>query len=160
MLVLSISGILLLVKRVGGWRNVARPLHGSRNQRWHAEVGRIAIFGLLLSALTGTYMSAATLSLVSDGMQNEADFPAATSGGPPAPVIRLPALVATDLADLRELVFPTPGDRAAVYTLHKFTSKALLLRQLLFIDTSQRRPTWAWRCWGFTRRVDVHYADG
>jgi hypothetical protein len=31
---------------------------------------------------------------------------------------------------------------------------------LLFIDTSQRRPIWARRCWGFTRRVDVHYADG
>jgi sulfite reductase (NADPH) flavoprotein alpha-component len=119
MLVLCMSGILLLVKRVGGWRNVARPLHGSRSQRWHAEVGRIAVFGLLLSALTGTYMSAATFSLVSDGMQNEPDFPAVTSGGPPAPVIRLPALIATDLADLRELVFPTPGDRVAVYTLRK-----------------------------------------
>jgi sulfite reductase (NADPH) flavoprotein alpha-component len=117
MLMLCVSGILLLVKRVGGWRQLARPLHGSRSQRWHAKVGRIAVFGLLLSALTGTYMSAATFSLVSDGMQNEPDFPAATSGGPPAPAARLPALVATDLKDLRELVFPAPGDLAAVYTL-------------------------------------------
>jgi sulfite reductase (NADPH) flavoprotein alpha-component len=117
MLLLCVSGILLLVKRVGGWRQAARPLHGNRSQRWHAEVGRIAVFGLLLSALTGIYMSAATFSLVSDGMQNEPDFPAATSGGPPAPAARLPALMATDLADLRELVFPMPSDPAAVYTL-------------------------------------------
>lgn len=117
MLGLCISGVLLLVKRVGGLRQLARPLHGSRSQRWHAEVGRIAVFGLLLSALTGTYLSAATFSLVSDGMQNEPDFPATTSGGPPAPVARLPALMAADLADLRELVFPAPGDQAAVYTL-------------------------------------------
>jgi sulfite reductase (NADPH) flavoprotein alpha-component len=117
MLVLSVSGILLVVKRVGGWRQVARPLHGSRSQRWHAKVGRIVVFGLLLSALTGTYMSAATFSLISDGMQNEPDFPATTSGGPPVPAARLPALVATELADLRELVFPAPGDVAAVYTL-------------------------------------------
>lgn len=117
MLVLSISGILLLIKRVGGWRQVVRPLHGSRSQRWHAEVGRVAVVGLLLSALTGSYMSAATLGLISDGMQAEPDFPATTSGGAPVPASRLPALLATDLADLRELVFPIPGDPSAVYTL-------------------------------------------
>lgn len=117
MLLLCGSGLLLLAKRVGGWRRVAGPLRGNRSQRWHAEVGRIAVAGLLLSALTGTYMSAATFSLISDGMQDEPDFPATTSGGPPAPVARLPALVATDLADLRELVLPEPGDSAAVYTL-------------------------------------------
>lgn len=117
MLLLCVSGLLLLVKRVGGWRQVTGPLRGNRSQRWHAEVGRIAIAGLLLSALTGTYMSAATFSLVSDGTQDEPDFPATTSGGPPAPVARLPALVATDLAQLRELVLPDPSDSAAVYTL-------------------------------------------
>ena len=117
MMVLCISGILLLVKRVGGWRHVVRPLHGSRSQRWHAEVGRIAVFGLLLSALTGSYMSAASFDLIPDGMQNEPDFPSATSGGSPTAAARLPALMAAELADLRELVFPAPGDPAAVYTL-------------------------------------------
>ena len=117
MLVLCISGLLLLVKRVGGWRRLGRPLHGSRSQRRHAAVARAAIVGLLLSALTGTWMSAATFGFVSDGMQAEPDFPAATSGGPPRPASSLDALAATDLADLRELVYPIPGDRSAVYTL-------------------------------------------
>lgn len=117
MLVLCVSGILLLIKRVAGWRQLARPLHGSRSQRWHAEVARVAVAGLLLSALTGMWMSAATLGLVSDGMQAEPDFPATTAGGPPAPASTLPALLATDLADLRELVFPIAGDASAVYTL-------------------------------------------
>ena len=117
MLVLCVSGALLLVKRVGGWRQVVQPLHGSRSQRWHSEVARVAVVGLLVSALTGAYMSAATLGLISDGMQAEPDFPAATSGGAPVPAFRLPALLATDLADLRELVFPIPGDASAVYTL-------------------------------------------
>lgn len=117
MLLLSISGILLLIRRVGGWQQLVRPLHGSRSQRLHAEVGRVAVAGLLLSALTGTYMSAATFGLIADGMQAEPDFPATTSGGAPVPASRLPALMATDLADLRELVFPIPGDPSAVYTL-------------------------------------------
>lgn len=117
MLLLSGSGIALLAQRVGGWRRLARPLHGNRSQRWHAQVARLAAAGLLLSALTGSYMSAATFALVSDGTQDEPDFPAATSGGTPLPAARLPALQATRLADLRELDFPLPGDRAAVYTL-------------------------------------------
>ena len=117
MLVLCISGSVLLVKRVGGWRQVIGPLHGSSSQRRHAKVGRVAVAGLLLAALTGTYMSGATFGLISDGMQDEPDFPATTSGGPPGPASRLPALMAADLAHLRELVYPIPGDRSAVYTL-------------------------------------------
>lgn len=117
LLLLCVSGILLLTKRVGGWRKLSGPLYGSRSQRWHAAIGRFAVFGLLLSALTGIYMSAATFGLISDGMQAEPDFPSSTSGGPPVPAARLPSLMSTDLANLRELVYPIPGDRFAVYTL-------------------------------------------
>jgi len=117
MLLLSVSGMLLLVNRVGGWRQLVRPLYGSRVQRWHAEVGRVAVAGLLLSALTGTWLSAATLGLIADGAQTEPDFPATTAGGARLPAPQLSALVATDLADLRELVFPDPADPGAVYTL-------------------------------------------
>ncbi|GJI93587.1 NADPH flavoprotein [Duganella caerulea] len=114
---LCVSGLLLLAKRTGGWRRLAAPLRGSWSQRWHAELGRVAMAGLLLSALTGAYMSAATFGLISDGMQSEPDFPAATSGGPPVAVSALAALKQADLSDLRELVFPIPGEPAAVFTL-------------------------------------------
>jgi sulfite reductase (NADPH) flavoprotein alpha-component len=75
------------------------------------------VLGLLLSALTGIYMSAATFGFISDGMQNEADFPQKKTGGSAAPISALPALVATDLNDLRELVFPNPNDPTDVYSL-------------------------------------------
>lgn len=114
---LCISGSLLLIRRAGGWRHYLGGLRGNWSQRWHAEVGRVAIAGLLLSALTGIYLSGATFGFVPDGMQSEPDFPAATSGGPLAPVADLAALRATDLAVLRELVFPLSGDPGALYTL-------------------------------------------
>ena len=117
MLVLSVSGALLLVKRVGGWRHLAKPVRGGLNPRWHAQVGRVVVVGLLLSALTGLYMSAATFSFISDGMQNEPEFPAQVAGGAAAPVATLPALRATDLNDLRELVYPAPNDLAGVDSL-------------------------------------------
>ena len=117
MLVLCLSGMALLVKRVGGWRKLMRPLRGNLSQRWHAQLGRVAVFGLLLSALTGIYMSAATFGLVSDGTQNEPDFPTVATTGAAAPVGTLPALLATDLNDLRELVYPDLGSPESFYSL-------------------------------------------
>ena len=117
MLVLSVSGSVLLVRRLGGWRHLADSLRGNFIQRWHTQVGRVVVLGLLLSALTGLYMSAATFALISDGMQDEPDFPSAVAGGPAAPVTALSALVATDLNHLRELVYPSPDDPTGVYSL-------------------------------------------
>ncbi len=117
MLVLTVSGAMLMVRRVGGWRHLADPLRGNFVQRWHTQVARVVVLGLLLSALTGMYMSAATFTLVPDGMQDEPDFPTSVAGGPVAPVTALPALVATDLNHLHELVYPSPANPAGVYSL-------------------------------------------
>lgn len=117
MLALSVSGALLLVRRLGGWLNLLRPLRGTFSQRWHAEVGRLALLGLLLSALSGTYMSATSFGLVDDGSQREPAFPAQVSAGPALPVATLQALQATDLNDLRELVYPSPGNPGDVFSL-------------------------------------------
>ena len=117
MLLLCLSGVALLVRRAGGWRQLARPLRGTFSQRWHAQLGRVAVFGLLLSALTGMYMSAATFGFLSDGSQDEPDFPSVAVSGPIAPVASLPALQAVDLKDLRELVYPDPQNPEDFYSL-------------------------------------------
>jgi sulfite reductase (NADPH) flavoprotein alpha-component len=117
MLLLCLSGVALLIKRVGGWRHVLRPLRGNFSQRWHVELGRVAVLGLLLSALTGIYMSAATFGLVSDGSQSEPDFPVAATVGPAAPIGTLRALQDTDLNDLRELVYPSPESPQDCFSL-------------------------------------------
>lgn len=117
MLVLGVTGAALLARRAGGWRRLLGPVPGGRRQRWHAQLGRAALPGLLLSALTGIYLSAAGFGLVADGVQGEPDFPAIVAPGPAAPVETLAALRATALDDLRELVFPLAGDGAALYSL-------------------------------------------
>jgi sulfite reductase (NADPH) flavoprotein alpha-component len=117
MLILSVSGTMLMARRLGGWRNLLHPLRGNLSQRLHGQVARVVVLGLLLSALTGMTMSAATFGFISDGMQNEPDFPASVSGAAPAPVTSLPALQAIDMNDLRELVFPRPGDAGDFYSL-------------------------------------------
>lgn len=117
MLVLSVSGASMLANRLGGWRQLLGRVRGTKTQRLHAEFGRLAVLALLLTALTGSYMSLATFGIVRDGMDAEPVFPSAVNGGAPMPVGDLPALQATDLLDLRELTFPYAGDLTDAYAL-------------------------------------------
>jgi sulfite reductase (NADPH) flavoprotein alpha-component len=117
MLLLTLSGAILLAKRLGGWRKLLQPVRGTFNQRWHAQVARLALLGLLLTALTGSYMSAVNFAFIADGLQNEPDFPQQVTGGAPAPVASLTALQAVGINDLRELVLPNRNDPQDVYSL-------------------------------------------
>jgi len=117
MLLLSISGVLLLVKRQGGWKHLWQAPLGKLSQRWHVQVSRVVVIGLLLSALTGAYMSAITFEFISDGMDVEADFPTEMATGSAAAIITFPALLATDLNDFRELIYPFPDSPADTYSL-------------------------------------------
>ena len=115
MLVLTVSGLWLLARRLGGWWALLRPIRGMAAQRWHSELGRCAVVGLMLSSLTGLWMSAGTFGLIPEGNMAEPAF--TVSGGPPAPVGTLAALRAVDVADLRELTLPAPDDRTDTYAL-------------------------------------------
>lgn len=124
MLALSLSGLVLLARRLGGARALLRPIRGTPAQRWHGELGRLAAAGLILSSLTGLWMSAGTFGLIPE---RQAPAPAITaSGRVPAPVGSLSALRAVTLSDLRELSFPAPGDAADTYVLRTGAGEAII----------------------------------
>ena len=117
MVVLAISGAMMLAARLGGWSAILRPIRGTTSQRLHAELGRFAVLGLILSALTGCYLSLATFGVLPDGAIAQPRVPTEVNGGARAPVGQLAALKAVDLTDLRELTFPNAGDLNDVYVL-------------------------------------------
>jgi sulfite reductase (NADPH) flavoprotein alpha-component len=117
MVLLSISGGVLLVQRMGGWRNVFKRVRGTGQHKLHADIGRMAILAFVLTGLTACYMSLTTFGFVSDGMDAEPAFPQAVDGGPAMAVGDMPALKSVNVANLRELVFPVQGDLNDVYTL-------------------------------------------
>jgi sulfite reductase (NADPH) flavoprotein alpha-component len=117
MLLLCLSGMFLLARRMGGWKAILKPIAGSGSSRIHAELARFAVIGLLLSALTGSYMAAVRFGLLPEAAAAEPSFPAEVSGGTPAPVSSLIALKNVDANELRELVFPYPNDPSDVYSL-------------------------------------------
>ncbi len=115
--ILAVSGMMMVVRRLGGWRHLVSRARGSGTQRLHVNLARFVIVGLLLSALTGVYMSLVTFGFVSDGSNNFLPFPDNVDGGTPATITELAALQQAPLTSLRELVFPFAGDPSDVFTL-------------------------------------------
>lgn len=145
MLVLALSGIVLLALALGGWRRLARPVRSSGARGWHGRVARLAMAGLLVSALTGAYMSLATFGFINDGSQAEANFPAQVATGTALPVADLPALQAVPLADLRDLTFPAAGDPTDAFLISTGTGEG-------YVDQVTGQMT-GWIDYGLARRV-------
>ncbi|WP_029057600.1 PepSY domain-containing protein [Stappia stellulata] len=124
MLLLSISGIALVVRRTGGWRKVFSPLKGAVSGRLHVEIARVSVAGLLLSSATALWMSASTFALLPEETAPPA-FPA-VSGETGAVVADMPALRATAVSTLRELTFPYPGDLTDAFTLKTDTGQGYI----------------------------------
>lgn len=111
MTVLSITGLMLLARRLGGYAKLLRPIKGSAAERWHSELGRLALIGLMLSSLSGLWMSASTFGLIPTSADAIASVTA--SGGPLAPLTHIAALGGVDVADLKQLTL-APADDTTV----------------------------------------------
>jgi sulfite reductase (NADPH) flavoprotein alpha-component len=116
-LALAVTGIGLLITKMGGWRNLLGRARGTGTQRLHTGLGRIAVAVLLLTATTGTYMSLVFFELLPSTTTDELVFPPIGDGSPPAPIASLVGLAEIPLTDLRELIYPMRGDPTDVFTL-------------------------------------------
>jgi sulfite reductase (NADPH) flavoprotein alpha-component len=125
MLMLSLSGMVLVSRRVGGLRNWFTRLRGPFAGRLHSELARIAVPVLLLTAATALWMTAATFDLLPVDEANAA-FPVTVSGQTAFPVDQIAALKATPVAELRDLTLPAVDDAQDVYTLTTSTGMGYL----------------------------------
>ena len=110
MLLLSVSGLVLLLRRMGGWRRLAERVRGSLPQRLHAVTGRVVLLVLLLSSLTALTMSAATFGLVTLEPDQEPDVVSVPGAQPARPAAQLPLLQGLRVGDLRRLNLPDATD--------------------------------------------------
>lgn len=116
MLILSLSGVALVARRAGGWRQWFAPLRGPLSGRLHVEIARIAVIGLALSSTTALWMTASTFGFLPDAGAPP-PVPAETSGQTGFALDQIATLQQTPVAALRELSFPYPGDATDVFTL-------------------------------------------
>lgn len=117
MLALTLSGLQMTARRVGGWQRILDRARGNGVQRLHTDLGRLATLGLLLSTLTALYLSLATFEAIPDGKSQEPAFPVVTTGSPALPVGQLAALRRIDLSQLRELTFPNRANTDDLFHL-------------------------------------------
>lgn len=114
-LALAISGMLLLVAKMGGWRRLFASSRGTGSQRLHTDLARIGVVALLLTSLTGGYMSAVNFELLPESATQMFSLPPASAGAAVAPIASLEGLAGIPLSDLRELSFPALGDASDVF---------------------------------------------
>lgn len=110
MLVLSITGLVLLLRRLGGWRRLGGQMRGRGTDRLHAVTGRLAIPVLLVSALAALWLSATTFNLVSLDPPDDPDPISTSALADDLPVAQLPLLQTLPLGELKRLGFPNPDD--------------------------------------------------
>jgi sulfite reductase (NADPH) flavoprotein alpha-component len=124
LLVLSISGLMLTARRVGGWRRFFSRLRGPLIGRLHVEVARVTVVGLLLSSATALFMTASTFDLLPQGITPA--FPSEVSGQTGASPGEMALLRDTQVGTLRALTFPYPNDPTDVFMLKTNTGEGYL----------------------------------
>ena len=115
MVILALSGLHLIARRNGGWTRILSPMRGADSGRWHAEIARLAVAGLILSSVTGLWMSASIFNLLPESAG--AEFPSQISEQTGFDIAKSPFLLSLPADELRNLKFPVAGDSADAYTV-------------------------------------------
>jgi len=107
---LCVSALVLLLRRMGGWRRLAARVRGSLAQRIHVVAGRVVLAILCLTSLTALTMSASTLGLVALDTRAEPEVLSVAFGKPDVPGAQIAPLQSLAVQDLRKLTFPGATD--------------------------------------------------
>ena len=110
MALLCVSALMLLLRRMGGWRRLAARVRGSLAQRIHVVAGRVVLAVLCLTSLTALTMSASTLELVKLDTRIEPEVISVITGKPDLPGAQLATLQGLAVQDLRKLNLPSTSD--------------------------------------------------
>ena len=110
MALVCVSALVLLLRRMGGWRRLAAKVRGSLAQRIHVVAGRVVLAVLCLTSLTALTMSASTLGMVALEGAAEPEVVSVVGGPAMLPGAPLAALQGRRVQDLRKLNFPSATD--------------------------------------------------
>ena len=107
---LCVSALVLLLRRMGGWRRLAARVRGTLAQRIHVVAGRVVLAILCITSLTALTMSASTLGLVALDTRADPEVLSLVTGKPDMPGAQLATLQALTVQDLRKLNIPGATD--------------------------------------------------
>lgn len=117
MIILSLTGVSVMVRRMGGWGALLRSPHRHGARALHLDAGRLALVFLMLLSVTGIYMTLASFEVVPTKFTAPPAFPAVDATRARLPVAQVSALADIPFSALRDLVMPYPDDPTDVYTV-------------------------------------------
>ncbi len=114
MILLTLSGLSLAARRLGGWKNLFTRERGNGADALHLKIARIAWIGIVISSLTGVWMGLATLGWIPDP-NPLASLPAQTSSAVPLPADQLSGLTSIAGDEIRSITLPREGMSGQAY---------------------------------------------
>ena len=116
LVLLSISGLALLIARTGGLRKIFDRAKGAAPARLHTTLSRLAILPLVVTAVTGTYIVLTDFEIVpvteANSVLSAQSTPSTSRVAPGA----LKGLAQLPLSQLTSLSFPLADDPLDVFT--------------------------------------------
>ncbi|WP_271271512.1 PepSY domain-containing protein [Aliamphritea hakodatensis] len=129
MLLLMITGLTLLARRLGGYRRIFGRIKGRGLDKWHTVLGRLLIIPLFVTVLSGTWMSLVSNGLLPSGVDDTPEYPETLTQADPVPAAELAVFDTIALSDLTELSFPIWSDWWDVYVLRQGGTLTFIDRQ-------------------------------
>ncbi len=129
MLVLIISGLILLARRLGGFKQLLVPVKGRGLDKWHSVVGRWVLIPLFVTVLSGTWMSLVSNGILPSGLDDTPKYPETKIEADPIPASELTVFNSVKLNDLTSLAFPIWADWWDVYVLRQGGTLKFIDRQ-------------------------------
>lgn len=117
MSLICISGVLVLVRRMGGWSRLLSPIRGRRWERIHTITSRVALLPLVIIAISGAYTGGVTMGLLPSGAETPPVYPESLAKLTAVAPHTLHGLREVLLADTREILFPIPQDWFDVFAV-------------------------------------------
>ncbi len=146
MALLSVSGLVLLLRRIGGWRQLGGQVRGTLAQRLHVLTGRVVLALLCLSSVTALFMSATTLGLVQLEAGPEPEVISRAGGGVALAPTHIPLLQELRVQDLRKLNLPDAADPSDTWQVSTHQGQG-------WIDRTSGQ-TLAWQNATLAQRID------
>ncbi len=129
MLLLMVTGLTLLLRRLGGFTQILGKVKGRGLDKWHTVTGRLLLLPLLVTVLSGTWMSLVSNGLVPSGVDDSPSYPDTLIQADPVPVTELVIFDQVKLSNLTELSFPIASDWWDVYVLRQGDTLSFIDRQ-------------------------------
>jgi sulfite reductase (NADPH) flavoprotein alpha-component len=114
---MSLSGLILLVSRMGGWRRLFDRPKGRPAARIHTALTRVALLPIMVSSITAVYLVMAQFEVVTVQEAASIAYPESVQGQPRLSAGQFAGLAAVPLKDLIRLEFPFSGDIYDVFKL-------------------------------------------